>query len=255
MIVLSTKTIISYYYAVEMFGYFAFAFSLANACMLLVDSFIFVVFPKMLDMLRDKKAAFEKVVLLRNCYLLCISCIAYSAIPGCWLLLRFMPTYQEAFESFVMLILALAIYPLCYGYNTYMMAQNKEKSMALYILIALTLNVLLTFFAAAQLHVRMEYCTVGIMVAYGLFAMLINVNARRHLQQKNTIRSLIGLLPLYIIIPFFTALFLILTRQINSCIYIWLPFVLFLAFASNQMLFIGKIVIKIIRSPDILIVR
>ena len=47
-IIISVRTIISGNYEVEEFGLFSFSFTLAHAVMLLLESLMFVIFPKMI---------------------------------------------------------------------------------------------------------------------------------------------------------------------------------------------------------------
>lgn len=51
LIVVSTRTIVSIFYTVEEFGYFTFAFTLANSVLLLLEAFSFVILPKVIDRL------------------------------------------------------------------------------------------------------------------------------------------------------------------------------------------------------------
>ena len=50
-ILISIRTIISVNYTVEEFGYFTFSFTIANAVMLLLDSFNTILFPKTIDLM------------------------------------------------------------------------------------------------------------------------------------------------------------------------------------------------------------
>ena len=256
MIALSTKTIISYYYPVESFGCFAFAFNLANATLLLVDSFTFIAFPKMINMLRAKETHIivDRISFLRKCYLLCISGIVYLAIPGCWILLRFLPKYQSSFESFFIIVLALTLYPLCYGYNTFLLANNQEKKMAELVGIALLTNILLTYFAAGVLQLKMEFCAIGIMVVYFFFAVSIIFYARKRLCLNNRMKIFLDLFPLYSLVPFGIAFALFLFNK-TSFIYTLIPLVVFLILATREVLFLKKFLLQFLNTPDILNIK
>src|SRR5690606_16759833 len=49
LIIISTRTFISGNYTVKEFGYFTFAYSLSNAILLLLPSFSFLIFPKLIN--------------------------------------------------------------------------------------------------------------------------------------------------------------------------------------------------------------
>ena len=53
-IMISTKSIISYFFKVEEFGYFTFTYTLANSILLMLNAFSFIILPKMIDALSSK---------------------------------------------------------------------------------------------------------------------------------------------------------------------------------------------------------
>ena len=55
LIILSTRTMISYFYSVENFGYFTFSYTLANSILLLLQALSVVIFPKIIDKLHSSK--------------------------------------------------------------------------------------------------------------------------------------------------------------------------------------------------------
>ena len=52
LIILSTRSIISYYYSVEKFGNFTFGYTIANAILLLLQAVSIIIYPKVIDRLK-----------------------------------------------------------------------------------------------------------------------------------------------------------------------------------------------------------
>ena len=99
LIVLSTKMIIGKHYPVADFGRFAFAFSLANAVLLVVDSMLFLIFPKTVDMLSgsDNTRNAEKITFMRSSYITAVHLLVYISIPCCGILMWLLPQYSASF--------------------------------------------------------------------------------------------------------------------------------------------------------------
>lgn len=254
LIVLTTKTLISYYYSVESFGLFSFAFNLASAALLLVDNVTFIAQARMIDLLQgdDPATNLKRIELMRRCYLVCVTGIIYFAIPAFYLLIHFVPKYKDAFTSFTLIVLALDLYPICYGYNSYLMAHNKEKVMALLAGLALLLNLLITWILASCFHVPMEYCLIGIMIAYLLYAFAVNLFAEKIISSTWQWKNAMHYIPLYVFIPFVLAFSL---QLIGSIQILWIPLVVFLIFGFQSIVVFLKDMIQFINRPDVMDIK
>ena len=175
-IMLSTKFLISYYYSVAEFGYFSFAFSLAQGVVLLIDSLIFLVFPKMIDMLKgnDVEQIRSAIKVLRENYLLPLHLLFYIILVISVPFFHFMPQYSKSFLPFVLILFTLVIYSNCFGYNSYLLAQNREKSFSLIVLTALCFNILLVWALVRFVQVQFEYGILATLLVYFLYSIAVN---------------------------------------------------------------------------------
>lgn len=191
LIMLSTKAIISAYYSVETFGYFAFAFSVANATLLFIDSLMFLLFPKMIDILKgnDTGAIRESLSVMRIGYFFAISALFLCSTLLFRVIIVFVPKYDAAFPIFVAIALNMVLFSLCFGYTTYMLAHNKEKRLAGYSAMVLVLNILFVWFFVSILRVSVPYSLAGTGLSYLAYVLLINISCRRLLRINRILPS------------------------------------------------------------------
>lgn len=183
LIMLSTKMLISAYYPVETFGHFAFAFNVANATTLFIDSLMFLLFPKMIDVLRKGEASeiAEKLGVMRICYIGTMVMLFVGMSCAFSVLIRFMPKYAPSLPIFIALAGTLLVYTFCFGYSAFMLARNQERRMAVYSMMGLTTNIVAVWLLAAFCRGTVVCCLVGTATAYLLYTALVNGSVRRQL--------------------------------------------------------------------------
>ena len=183
LIMLSTKMLISVYYPVETFGHFAFAFNVANATTLFIDSLMFLLFPKMIDVLRKGEASeiAEKLGVMRICYIGTMVMLFAAMTCAFSVLIRFMPKYAPSLSIFIALAGTLLVYTFCFGYSAFMLARNQERKMAVYSMMGLTTNIVAVWLLAAYCCVTVVGCLAGTAMAYFLYMVLVNGRVRRQL--------------------------------------------------------------------------
>ncbi|HEX2394115.1 MAG TPA: oligosaccharide flippase family protein, partial [Bacteroidales bacterium] len=119
LIIISTKSFISGYYTVEEFGIFTFAFALANAILLLLQSFSFLIYPKLLN--RMASALNGKVASLlndlRDIYVTTSHLLIHLAILIFPLFLLLFPKYDQAGRAFNLAALTVVLYTNSFGYS------------------------------------------------------------------------------------------------------------------------------------------
>ena len=184
LIVLSTKTMISSYYPVEEFGYFSFAFALANGVNLLLESFLFLVTPKVIDLLKgnDFTTITSTLVTLRKNYMIPLYLLFYAVLPCRAVFFHFLPKYQASFLPFLLILFTLISYSICFGYSTLMIAQNKEKLLALLVGGALLLNIVSVYVLIKIYSVTFEYAVLGTAITYLIYSSVVNAIALRLLK-------------------------------------------------------------------------
>ena len=228
-ILLSSKFLISRYYSVKEFGYFAFAFSLAWAALLMVDSFSFLIFPKMIDLLKGKEneVVLPKIEFMHKQYVTCVHLLFYFAIPGCWVLLHFIPKYQAAFPAFVTVVLTIMIYTQCFGYNAYMLAQNKEKIIAAFAFGTVLLNIGMMLFFIKVCNVPFSKAILGTVIAYIPYTLSVGLYARKRLKGVIRLSDTFSIFHFEKLFPYLIA---VLLSLFHSNHILWIPLAVFLLF-------------------------
>ena len=185
-IVLTTKLQVSYFYSVQEFGYFAFAFALAQGIMLLLDSLIFLLFPKMIDMLKgnDTQKIIAGIDLLRKNYILPLHLLFYTVLAVSPVFFYFLPQYAQSYRPFVLILFTLLMYSHCFGYNSYLLAQNKEKEFAGIVFCALVLNNILIFLLIKS-GCSMELSILGTLITYVFYSIGVNCYALFCIGERN----------------------------------------------------------------------
>lgn len=251
LIILSIKTLVSLYYSVEEFGYFTFAFSLANAILLFLQALVFVVFPKIIDKLKgsDSKRIMSLITEIREAYVSLAFALVFVAIMVFPILLYFLPKYQTALQALQLVALTIVLFTNSFGYGTYLMAQNKEKSVAYIALLSLIINVLLALFLIFYLKVSYSYVILATTFAYSLYAFFCVYKGHNVLEVKSSLMQKINdSFPIRLLVPYLVALVLILN---NMQSFVFVPLLIFIAINVTAM---KKIVLKIktiINKPNV----
>ena len=204
LIFLSTKTLVSKYYAVEEFGFFTFAYTLSNAVLLMMQAFTAIVFPKLIDKLGQSD--FRKVDLLlqevRVNYVTMSHGLMYLAIILFPVLIMFMPRYHDALPIINLMALTLLLYANSFGYSTLLIAQNRERKLAMISLISLLLNVGLAFLLI-KIGISFKYVIVATMFAYFVYSFLCVFIGQPIIREKVTFRSIITeCFPFRLLVPY-----------------------------------------------------
>ncbi len=134
---------VSLLYTVEEYGKYNFAYTLSNAVVLLIDSFTFIIFPKMIDRLKSTDEIYCKQTIdtIRSNYTTIIHLLIYLALPVFYLFCMIITKYSDAYRALCLSALALIPYSNAFGLNTYLIANNKERVLSLISIGCLILNI------------------------------------------------------------------------------------------------------------------
>ena len=250
LIMLSTKMIVSACYPVETFGHFAFAFNVSNATVLLIDSLMFLLFPKMIDVLKgqDVKTIAERLVSMRECYIFAMSVLIFTMIAVFGLLIRLLPQYAPSFSMLVSISLTMLVYSLCFGHAVYLLAQNMERRMAAFSFLALLLNVVGVWFAARFLKVSVACSLAGTSIAYGVYVLLVNRCSLHRLGRSNNVHAA-SIMMFRVIVPTLALMAII---RMNWIGLIWLPLVLVLLLDMGGFRKVMHFAIRLLKNPKIM---
>ena len=251
LIFLSTKTIVSKYYPVEEFGYFTFAYTLSNAVLLMMQAFTAIVFPKLIDKLGQPD--FRKVDLLlqevRVNYVTMSHGLMYLAIILFPVLIMFMPKYHDALPIINLMALTLLLYANSFGYSTLLIAQNRERKLAMISLISLLLNVGLAFLLI-KIGISYKYVIVATMSAYFVYSFLCVFIGQPIIREKVTFRSIITeCFPFRLLVPY---LLYALASFLTLPFYIYIiSFLIFVFLNYKSLKSIISSIGRIFRNPNV----
>ena len=208
-ILLSTKMLVSCYYPVEEFGSFALGYNLANVAVLLSNAIMILIYPRMVDRLSgaDRESNMRAIEFIRRVYITFSHGLLYASMIGFYLLFIYLPKYQGAYRSMVMLSLVLLMYTNACGYSTFLTAQNREKILSNFALVSLVLNVAVVWGLIRLARVPFELVAVGTLFAYTVYVFGISLYSMRMLEYRKPFwRKLIDIFPPSLLLPMlFTA--------------------------------------------------
>lgn len=254
LILTTTSNIVSYYYTVEEYGYYTFSYSLGHSVLSLLQAFTYVIFPKVIDKFYSSDLDSIKDVLnsLRINYVSLSHGLMYIAFAVFPLFILFFPKYQDGLYALYITALAILLSTNSFGYNTLLIAQNKEKITAIISAVALCINVIVGI-SLSYIGVPF-YCVIFcVMTSYLVFALLCAIKARKLLGMKSTISDIvISICPLSLFVPYCVAI-IIAILHLNY--FSWMPFTLFVVMNKQTIIKIYETLKRIIFNPNIIDVK
>ena len=249
-ILISIRTIISGNYTVEEFGAFTFSFTIANAVMLLLESLMTIIFPKIIDLLSsDNHEQIERTLEnMRLGYVSTSHLLIYVAMLFFPLLVYILPKYSNAVTSMNLIALAVLMNTISCGYTSLLIAKNKEKTAAMISFLALILNVILGLLLVNVFNVEFSFVILATLITYLFFSFMCVWKGRELLSQLSFLSTLRVLFPIRLLVPYVCALLI----SISKIEYlIWIPLVVYLILNWRDIITMKDMVFKIINNPNI----
>lgn len=251
MIIISTKTIIGAFYTVEEFGYFTFAYTLAQAAILLLTAFSSLIAPKLLDKFnsKDSHVIDTTIRMVRINYVYLSHGLMYVAMTFFPVLIFFIPKYADTLEVINWASLATVLYANSFGYISFLMARNKEKVIAMNSFICFVVNVFMALFLAKVLHVGYDYVILATLFSYLLYAWLTVYCGKKELLPNVTFSIVFKeVFPIGLLFPFGCAVIV----TIFNCSYLmFIPLLIFLLINRSEIREIIMSFKKVIYNPKV----
>ena len=250
-IIISTRTFISGFYSVEEFGYFTFAFSLANVVLLLLQAFSFLIFPKMLNRFaaatnNQNVALLEKV---RDAYVTTSHLLVHMAILFFPLFLLLFPQYKIASEAFKLIALSIVLYTNSFGYSGLLIAKGYEKKLGRLAFLALVANVIFALILIEIFHVPFTLVILATMLSYFIYVFMQGLMGRKMLKLNTSIIAVIkDIYPLRLLAPYLLSLVFIFFSVPDM--YFIFSLILFLTLNFKVLLKLKDILRTIILKPN-----
>ena len=251
LIIISTRSFISGYYSVEEFGYFTFAFSLANAVLLLLESLSFLIYPKLINRLfsATEKQAVTLLEMVRDAYISTSHLLIHFAIFLFPFFLLLFPQYNNSAVTFKMCALTVVLYTNSFGYSSLLISKGFEKKLGFLSLSIFIINIVLVFVLIEFFNVSFSFVISATMASYFLYVFTIGYFGRKMLELKTNFLGLLkDIFPLRLFIPFFLSLYLIIIFSNN--LYFILPLIVFIIMNFGIFKKIKKIINYAILNPE-----
>lgn len=217
-IILSTRSFVSGYYSAEEFGYFTFAFSFANAMLLLISAFAFLLNPKLLNYFStsDLKKTQNALHKLRNIFLVSMHLFFYIGFAIFPWFLVFFSKYKASFYAFILLSLTVMLQVHSFGYTNLLIAKNKERKMGLLAIAILVFNVLACFVLVQFMRVEFSEVVFGTLISFMIYIYFLCRMGRRQLRMSIDFFSILfDVFPVRLLIPYCLTIFFVLIKAPN----------------------------------------
>lgn len=256
LIMFSTSSLISAYYPVDDYGKYSFAYALAHAIFLFLEAFGYIVFPRIVQKLKGNDFNECKFVIctIRNSYLTIVYSLVYLAFPVFYLLCMIMPQYSNTLRMLCIASLTILPYVNAFGLNTFLMAQNKEKMLAIISFVSFIMNILFLFLYIQILHFPYDLVLLATLISYVLFTLLCSFFMLRFIGEPCCLGLVLKTaFPMRISIPYIIALCVVLFFSEGS--YFWvlfIPLIVFILLNKDLLTETINMMVRLIRKPEII---
>lgn len=202
-IMLSARTVISFWYSVEELGYFSFANSIASSVMLAGGAFAFIFFSKILNKLNslssEQAAAFLRKIHL--VYVIPLNFLVLISMLFVPLVRLYLPEMSPSANSMLILLAGQMINNSNLGNTSYLIAKGKEGTLTVYG-IQTILFVTLASCALGWASAGMELIAVVVVVGSFLYSYRVNlfVNKSLALKQQNSLKRYLSIIVSFLLI-------------------------------------------------------
>ena len=251
LIIISTRSIISVYYEISEFGYFTFAFSMANTIFLLFESFSYLIFPKLLNRFatNSNQQIANILEMVRNSYITISHLLIHIAIFLFPIFLSFFPKYEQASKAFSMIALTIVLYTSSYGYQGLLIAKGEEKKLGMLAFLALCFNIISALFLVLKFNISFFMVIISTMFTYFIYVYFLCAFGRVKLNLPSNFMSVFkDVYPYRLFISYAVSLCLVIYSAAN--IYFIIPIILTLFFNYKELIKLKDLVNKIITNPN-----
>ena len=169
LIMLSSRSLVSYFYPVETMGLFTFAANIASALIVGLSSLDFVLFPKMLNRLGKEelndstKQSFND---LRYLYTALAFLVILMGLLGYPILLMFFKEYATTMVVFTLLAMSQLVISSGFGYATMIISRGKELYLVKHGIISVLMNIIFGSLLVYIFHLPYESLAFLLVLAF-----------------------------------------------------------------------------------------
>lgn len=241
LIILSLRSFISAFYTVEEFGLFAFAFTLGNSLLLVLQAISFLIYPKVVAILNQLKddEVLESLKKLRRIYLTFTYLMLFIGLFVISIGIDFVPKYVNSFKLIGLCSLTIVLYSNSFGFGTYLISKGHEKINAIISISCLILNIALSYIFILLLELSFELVIFATMIAYFVYTYLTVFFTKKKISSNtnNFINNIKDVFGMNILVPYMLCLFFILL-DLDYLIFLPLCFFIILSMKDLKYLFL-----------------
>ena len=203
LILTTTSSFVSKYYSIDEYGLYSFSYTLGHSILLLMTAFSYIIFPKIIDKLYNASQdnARSTIKILRSNYVNLSYLLMYAALTIFPLFIKLFPKFENSIIMLNMMTLAIILTTNSFGFNTYLIANNKEKLSALISIISLILNIVISYLVTGLIKMPYYLSVISMMMSYICFSLLCSWCAHKAIF-KNTKGFFLSVFPIKSIIPY-----------------------------------------------------
>lgn len=250
----TVRFFVSTNYSVEDFGLFTFSYTIVTSILLLLNSFSFIIYPKVVDSFSgvDYSKVLRSISYYRDCYLSSSHLLIYFSICLYPLFLYFFPSYKDAILSIRITSLTILLGLHTVGFVEFLTAQNKEKLLSIVAFFVFAANVIFLLITIIVFRTEYSWVPVATMVLYFIYSILLSYCVLRTCGCYSLRQTISIAFPHNYLIPFLCA-FVVCSVGIN--VLVLLPLFVFVLLNRNSVKALYNIIVKIANDPTKIIVK
>lgn len=254
LIIITTRSFVSKYYTITEFGYFTFAYTLANTVLLLYQSMSFLIFPKLLNRfaINNNERANALLTELRGSYVTICHFSVHLFILLYPFLLFFFSEYQSTGRVFVVTALTIVIYTNAFGYQGLIIAKEKETVIAFVSFGALVLNVILNFILILLVKVPFELVMLATMSTYLIYVFILAKFGRKIIGVTHSLSAtFFDVFNVKWMLPFVISILITIYSYKFHGLY-FIPLIIFITLNFKGLLGTYSLAKKILKNPNVI---
>ncbi|WP_214228851.1 oligosaccharide flippase family protein [Pedobacter sp. B4-66] len=256
-IIITARTLVSYYYSIEDFALFNFSNSISQAIFLLLGSLNYLFYPKLINVLSNKTDSRELIDFIekiRKFYLTLTLLIILFSLLAMPVLFLYLPSYHKASKSLQLLLLGQLLIDNSYGYSTLLVQRGKENILTI---IACFTAALVAILSMIFHHFQLSFESVAIAVVisvlfYNFFVIYYGNKLTRQFSSFLSLFRYIYKVELFAPVVFYIFLSFIIKE---NYLVISLTIGLYLILNYKDLKNIIKECFKMLRNEEILVLR
>ena len=257
LLMLSTRSVIGYFYPVETMGFFTFASNIATALIVGLSSLEFILFPKMLNRLSADTPTDKSIKTFHEVRYIYMATVYLIIILGliCYpILLFYFKKFSDTINVFSYLVICQIVLASGFGYSTLIIARGKELFLVLHGLIALLLNLTLSIVGYSLYGFDYSFMALFLVISFVYYDAQVIRKGRELLNLKGDFYSIIAdLFPAKSIVSLAFLVVSIVTKQ-YLLFYIF-SFLSFFVFNFRGFTLIKKYILTLLNQPSIINIK